>query len=172
MAKFTDPGTKVDTTEGTQTLPQGFTVINTNFGFLDSKAAGEGASMIGIETIAGLSGTYVQDVLESLDTRTDATNTAVSNLTTEVAGKEPTLPPSGGNLADDWILRTTIAGVRSWAAPPTGGEGGAVDSVNGFTGVVTLNATNIPATVTGLTGTQVQALLTEIYNTMIIDPGA
>ncbi len=43
-----------------------------------------------------------------------------------------------------YVLTSTTGGVRSWV-PQTGGGGGAVDSVNGHTGVVVLTTTDIGA---------------------------
>jgi hypothetical protein len=51
----------------------------------------------------------------------------------------------GNPAADNYVLRSTAAGVRSWAP---GGGGGAVDSVNSQTGAVVLDADDIDETAT------------------------
>ena len=54
------------------TLPDGATKVNLNNALLESTTAAEGAAIIGVETIAGLTGNDVQTILEALLTRIES----------------------------------------------------------------------------------------------------
>jgi hypothetical protein len=79
-----------------------------------------------------------------------------TDLDSALNGKEDSL---GNPSTTGYVLSSTDAGVRSWVAQS--GGGGAVDSVNGQTGVVVLDATDVGAvvSVSGLTGTITNAQL-------------
>jgi hypothetical protein len=63
------------------------------------------------------------------------------NYLTEFTEEDPTVPAH--------VKSITTSDINKWNNPPTGGGGGAVDSVNGKTGTVVLNYSDVGAQVAG-----------------------